>query len=756
MPGNKNKLPEEKTASPLALVLGSLTSEEISIKLRDAAKNRDMNAGDKLLLIKTFLTTLVHRNQYEAFISKKGLTFARLLTEIKSSDELLQKVIDLMQGLTKQKILVQRVWVFNCAINNKTGLLKKMLKYNSSMEFINTVLSIHNSYTPLQLAASYGHVGIAQLLISHEVQVSCSAVPLGKSSQGGETALREAIGGGHIVIVRLLISYGVNVNSPAARLGKSSQGVETALSLAIGGEHNEIALILLQHGADPNCPKFALNIAARRANRGLILALLAAGVGPSNTTFAERPFYEARQFAREGKKREDTSETVKGQLKQTNSLLEKADKGAYFFAKQFRNLVTRRRKVDQKRRSWRFKWGVSKTAYSLEKFTARITDFGELLFKVQSIIEKYRSKRKDIIFTWWDNKNLLDKITAARKEHLDLLQKKSSFRRFSQYTYDLKYDLKGLSPEILCASYFRWEKKQKLLNKGFSTSSTTESKETQDKKYTRIVLQKLTAISKNLSTKYEKPKSTSDPSAPSEGLLPLIPSAPPENPVVKRKIPSSVPQVEDPKKVQQNLTDWFAKQKRAKGNVVKPTGKKRQGEISDPRQKRKNLKSEAPKRPHPKIEIKVISVNPKYAHLIESKQSDKKKERQGEPEPDPNDALISQEPGLPAKYCGEVRSHDPVIEKAPPPAAIPAEPGAPPKLQVQKKPSELKKQNKSKSKRPPAKEKGNQRKRVKRLVALRADSAIPLFRSKQDINKTQSPSEPGSALKTNSQKPRSG
>jgi len=94
--------------------------------------------------------------------------------------------------------------------------------------------------TPLQIAAHYGDIEIAELLISYGADVNAQAV------YGGGTALQAAVTKNHIQLVRIRLDHGADVNAPASR------GGATAIVAAVRGENSEMVQLLLDCGAALN------------------------------------------------------------------------------------------------------------------------------------------------------------------------------------------------------------------------------------------------------------------------------------------------------------------------------------------------------------------------------------------------------------------------------------------------------------------------------------------------------------------------
>ena len=94
--------------------------------------------------------------------------------------------------------------------------------------------------TPLQIAAHYGDIEIAELLISYGADVNAQAV------YGGGTALQAAVTKNHIQLVRIRLDHGADVNAPASCRGG------TAIVAAVSGGNSEMVQLLLDCGADLN------------------------------------------------------------------------------------------------------------------------------------------------------------------------------------------------------------------------------------------------------------------------------------------------------------------------------------------------------------------------------------------------------------------------------------------------------------------------------------------------------------------------
>lgn len=96
-----------------------------------------------------------------------------------------------------------------------------------------------DGFTPLHLAASGGHKGVAEMLIASGANVNAN------SRQDRSTPLHNAVGKGHKDVVQLLIDKGANVNA-------KDNKQRTPLRLAAEGNHRDMADLLIAKGADIN------------------------------------------------------------------------------------------------------------------------------------------------------------------------------------------------------------------------------------------------------------------------------------------------------------------------------------------------------------------------------------------------------------------------------------------------------------------------------------------------------------------------
>ena len=127
-----------------------------------------------------------------------------------------------------------------------------------------------DGWTPLHLAAFFGHAKIAELLIAHDADATATS-----RNANGNTPLHAALAGNHKFVAGLLIGHGADVNAADAHGWRPlhlaaannnmdamkqliAQGADvlaengemkTALSLATEKNHREAAALLRRYGA---------------------------------------------------------------------------------------------------------------------------------------------------------------------------------------------------------------------------------------------------------------------------------------------------------------------------------------------------------------------------------------------------------------------------------------------------------------------------------------------------------------------------
>jgi uncharacterized protein len=127
-----------------------------------------------------------------------------------------------------------------------------------------------DGWTPLHLAAFFGHTKIVEMLLAHEADVSARS-----TNANGNTPLHAALAGNHKFVAGLLIGAGADVNASdaagwhplhiaaannnldamraliaqGADVHASNTHGQTALTLAQEKNHREAAALLRRHGA---------------------------------------------------------------------------------------------------------------------------------------------------------------------------------------------------------------------------------------------------------------------------------------------------------------------------------------------------------------------------------------------------------------------------------------------------------------------------------------------------------------------------
>src|SRR6476469_3003287 len=116
-----------------------------------------------------------------------------------------------------------------------------------------------DGWTPLHLAAFFGHARIAELLIANQADVLARS-----RGANGNTALHAALAGNHKFIAALLIGHGADVNAADA------QGWRP-LHLAAANNNMDAMKQLIAQGADVHAPngemKTALSLATEKNHR---------------------------------------------------------------------------------------------------------------------------------------------------------------------------------------------------------------------------------------------------------------------------------------------------------------------------------------------------------------------------------------------------------------------------------------------------------------------------------------------------------
>jgi ankyrin repeat protein len=122
-----------------------------------------------------------------------------------------------------------------------------------------------NGWTPLHVAAVWGHMAIAEILIAHGAQVDARA-----EDRSTPLRLTASTSGCHKDVPRLLGKKGADVE------GKFPDGM-TPLHVAALNDQRELVVLLVEHGADVNAKAgngwTPLDVAALYGHRDLVALL---------------------------------------------------------------------------------------------------------------------------------------------------------------------------------------------------------------------------------------------------------------------------------------------------------------------------------------------------------------------------------------------------------------------------------------------------------------------------------------------------
>lgn len=99
-----------------------------------------------------------------------------------------------------------------------------------------------DGWTPLHLAAFFGHAKVAELLVAHAADVAARS-----RNANGNTPLHAALVGNHTFVAALLIGHGADVN------GADAQGWRP-LHLAAANNNIDAMTALITQGADVHAP----------------------------------------------------------------------------------------------------------------------------------------------------------------------------------------------------------------------------------------------------------------------------------------------------------------------------------------------------------------------------------------------------------------------------------------------------------------------------------------------------------------------
>jgi ankyrin repeat protein len=159
-----------------------------------------------------------------------------------------------------------RIDIFAAAMSGRTNLIDEMLAGNRSL----AKLMSHDGWTPLHLAAFFGHKDAAEALLGADASVterSTNAManmplhagvagrnfdlvkllvergaPVNARQHGGWTPLHAAAQNGDAAMVALFLEHGADVNARA-------DNSQLPMDLALTKGHQEIVTLLEQHGA---------------------------------------------------------------------------------------------------------------------------------------------------------------------------------------------------------------------------------------------------------------------------------------------------------------------------------------------------------------------------------------------------------------------------------------------------------------------------------------------------------------------------
>lgn len=126
--------------------------------------------------------------------------------------------------------------IYEASATGRAGRVRSLLKANPDL----ANAFAPDGFTPLGLAAFFGHVEAVKVLLDGGAQVNASSRNALKA-----VPLRSAAVAGHLDIARLLIARGADVNA-------KGEGGQTPLHEVAGGGRIEFARLLLDHGADVN------------------------------------------------------------------------------------------------------------------------------------------------------------------------------------------------------------------------------------------------------------------------------------------------------------------------------------------------------------------------------------------------------------------------------------------------------------------------------------------------------------------------
>ena len=179
-------------------------------------------------------------------------------------DHQIYKLLDCGRYLAHSAKVPANFCLWMAAEHNLVRILKKAISEGADINKGGKFLK----FTPLIVAANYGHAEIVRLLLEQ------SGINVNASDKSGSTALHSASQYGHADIVSILLDQrGIDVIA-------SDHGNQTALHLAAGCGHADIVRILLDRsGIDVNASdddnQTPLHLASRYARADVIRVLTA-------------------------------------------------------------------------------------------------------------------------------------------------------------------------------------------------------------------------------------------------------------------------------------------------------------------------------------------------------------------------------------------------------------------------------------------------------------------------------------------------
>jgi cytohesin len=194
----------------------------------------------------------------------------KLKTDYTADHPKYQNAQELVKDLSK-KVDLQ----VNGVVNE---LRNQLASAQSKLHFLQT------GQNEVALTAGGGSSGTSHALTTDEedqeirriqaiIQNSPDLINAAGPGNGGETPLQQAATKGHLTVVKYLLDHGADVDAKGQDLVGSSGN--TPLFLAASHGHKAVVELLLSHGANPNYPRSALNPAVSQGFSGVVEVLLA-------------------------------------------------------------------------------------------------------------------------------------------------------------------------------------------------------------------------------------------------------------------------------------------------------------------------------------------------------------------------------------------------------------------------------------------------------------------------------------------------